>query len=52
MMQKPLNKVRFEIKIADLGMAKILVPGYNTTTNIGTDQLYAPEMILKQCYDH
>ena len=46
-----LTKVRFDIKIADLGYAKTLEPGTLSKSKVGTDMLYAPEL-LKGSYDH
>lgn len=46
-----MTKVRFEIKIADLGMAKTLEPGTYSNSKVGTEILYAPE-VLRGVYDH
>ena len=51
-MSKPLTEVNFEIKIADLGMARTLSYGFHSESQVGTPGYYAPELIIKEYYDH
>lgn len=46
-----LTKNKFEIKIADLGMARTLQAGNFASSHVGTDMLFAPE-VLRGVYDH
>ena len=52
LMSKPLTEVNFEIKIADLGMARTLSYGFHSESQVGTPGYYAPELIIKEYYDH
>lgn len=52
MMGKSMTEIEFTVKIADLGYARGLTHGAYASSACGTPLLIAPELIVKQFYDH